>query len=298
MDDVLVWEAPARCPAEEKVRAEIAALVRPVGQRPRYEIAARITEQAGRFTLRLTIVIDDVAGERTLTETSCETLTSAGTAIVALAVNAATEARASAASAPRTPPPATTAQLALLPTEPSIAEAPASAEPRVPRKVFGGAWGAVELGTLPHAQPLVGVLIGYERAPFALHAYGGLGPAQRVVSSNVSGASADVSTAVVGFGAFRGLFDLPLGPTAGLSLARFSGRGAGPTITPREVDYLMVRAEAGALAAYERGFIGARLAVLATVPLVRPTFILGDDATLFRPSRIGGRAEIGVFARF
>lgn len=302
MEDVIVWEAPPRCPGPAVVRASLARLLRASEGRPSYRAEARIVEGETDFTLRLTVTVGEAGGERTLRGPSCDALAEAAATIVALAVDPDGVARLPVAPAvsvaplvlqPLSPPPASAA-----PTPPSVPAPPppaAQPEPSTSRATAGPLI-ALELGLLPTTMPVFGVAGSARRGPLAFLLWGAAGTAQRVVAP--SGAGAEVSAAVIGAGACRGVLGLPVGPCFALSAARVAGGGFGAGIAPRANSKVLVRAELGAEGVLEGGFVGARIAAFAIAPLQRQAFVVGAGEELFRPSAVGARLELGGFLRF
>lgn len=297
VEDAIVWEAPARCPGPAVVRATVARLLRASTGRPSFRAAARVEEEGEELTVKLSVTVGEGTGERVLRGGSCEALADATATIIALAVDPDGVARLPAG------PAATVAPLVLVPASPPppapSVEAPAPPVPlpveTVSRAMVGPYLG-VEIGLLPSVLPTLGAFGSVRRGPLGFVLWGATGTGQRVVAP--SGAGAEVSAAAIGAGACRGLLALPVGPCLGLSAARVAGGGFGAGIAPRANSKVLVRAEIGAEGVVERGFWGARIAAFVIAPLQRQSFVVGEGEELFRPSVVGGRAELTAFVQF
>lgn len=303
MEETIVWEAPASCPGAAVVRAQVARLLARSEGHARFQARAMVKQGDEGFALRLSVTVGDAVGERELTERSCDALADVTATIVALAVDPAAALAGPQTRAPDVAPlvlvlsPRPSPDPVPAPTEPPPAPPPRTAE-SAPTRATAGPFVSAEVGFFPTAEPLVGLAGSVRRGPNAFLLAGAISQTRRYVNG---ADGAEIASTVLAATACRHVFGLPVGPCAGVSVVRVTGHGldAGQGLAPVANARTVGRGELGGEAAWEAGIWGLRVAATATIPLARPSFVVADgERPLFRPSAVGGRGEVGIFARF
>jgi hypothetical protein len=306
VQDAIVWEAPERCPGPAVVRAQVTRLLAKSERHPEFHARAdvRTTDDGQAFVMHLSVTVGEAVGERELEETSCDALAEAAATIIALAVDPEGVERPARTPATRVAP-LILAPVAPTPSPPPAAELPTEGggEPSAPSepvatRAMVGISGAGEAGLLPGFVPFVGLSGAIRRGENAFALWGALAPTQTFRAAAASGRGADVSAVALGAAVCRHVLGLPIGPCGGVSVVRIAGGGFGAGIAPRTNAGVIARAEVGGEAVWEAGFLGVRASAFATIPFTRPSFVVVEGESLFRPSAVGLRTEVGAFARF
>jgi hypothetical protein len=318
------WDAPASCPAEAEVVAELERLLGgPLAARtgPRLTAIARVRQEpAGGFDLRLWTVSDEGTLQRSLTHAQCDALARAGALIAAMAIDPSvldrmseeTDAAEVAAEAktvddPEPPPEPEPPPPEPEPAQPQPQPQPAQAEPpRPPKKKERRVRGGVRLGAgLSFGDlPGVGALLRLTPAliwPRArLEFEVGYGPLRRARFDDAPDRGADLQLAV---GAVRGCpllhagkFEFPL--CAGLELGAVYGRGVGYEITSdaRQLFVALHLAPGVFYVVHPRVAVGA--IVEGAVHIVRPRFTVENHGETYRSAPAGVRALLAAEVRF
>lgn len=276
----LVWSAPADCPDGSAVRSEVLRLA---GTRAsllhHLKAQASIRPAAGPgWILSLATDLDGVAGERTLSGVSCESLSDAAALMLALILNpevkVAKPARADAQEP--APPPTSTV----------------SANHDNPRRRLTwvvGAHAGAEMGVLADLSPSFMLTLGVGLGRFSMRLVPSLTPPQNVYRDAKLGLGGRLW---VGTLAVLGCWTRPIGrfglsPCLGVDVARLQGRGLG-VLQQREATVYWASAELALLAGLSLGHgVSFELGGIGLVPFGRPTVYLDDIGSVSRPAAFG-----------
>lgn len=314
------WDAPAGCPPEAEVVAELERLLGgSLAERsgPRLTAIARVRQEpGGLYDLRLWTVGDDGTLQRSITHAQCDALARAGALIAAMAIDpsvldrmsgetdtAEVAAGAKTVDDPEPPPEPEEPQRGPAASEPAPRPPPAPPASPVSLKRIRGALrvgAGIGHGDLPGVGALVrltGVLV-WPRARLELEA--GYAPVRRARFDDRPEQGADLQLAV---GAVRagpvlraGRFEFPL--AAGLEFGAMYGRGAGYPITGegRQLFVALHLAPAVFFVPHPRVAVGA--IVEGAVHVVRPRFAVANFGEIYRAGPASVRALLAVEARF
>lgn len=303
----LRWSAPAGCPSQARVIAEVDRLLGASGARPRepLQVTATVDEDPpGRFRVSLETAGEGGPRVRVLHASSCQALADAAAVIIALAIDPA-----AVASAPEPPPPAAPPAPPPLPPPPPPRPfvppprprtAPPPPRDSVPLRFHVAAWVLGDIGSLPGVSFAAGGALGLSIASWRIEAGAGAFPSRAAVIANRPTAGGDVSLILGSVGACRDI--LPKGrfeiaPCAGVELGRLHAAGFGIS-NPTSGDALWSAFKAGGLFAWapmDRFALVLRLDVV--VPFARPSFVLDNVGPVFRSGPVAGRLGLGVEAR-
>lgn len=279
----LRWAAPPGCPAEDDVRARLAAHLGPAAPGQVYVTVTATVEGDERrgFTARL----ESGAGRRSLEAPSCETL--AGAVVVASALLA--DPRVVPPPAPAPPPPTTPTPSAPAPAAPPASRRPARSPERV---TYVGPRGLAAWGLLPEAPATgVGLAVGRQWGELRAEARATYWPESNAYRSAISLAAFSLALCD-SWGWARLRFEACGGAEAG----RFAARGV-DTVRPTAATALWAAVTAGGAVrwqATERW--GFALEPGFALPPSRPRFVFDDDKrnVLHQPSSITFRLGAGV----
>jgi hypothetical protein len=306
----LTWSAPAACPTEDHVRAEVLRLLAgpPISPDRHVTAMARVMRlESGRWRVEVFVMAQ---GVRSLEAESCSGLADATALIVAIAVDpdragAAAYAAAPTALPPVQPEPALAVPPPAAPPAPlasSARLAPARGAAAEPRWSFG-TWGLVDSATLP--APAfggafgVGALVGRLRSEAAFSVV----PGRTYLVSSQPGVGADMSlwvaSANVAYRVALGPAEVALGGGAEAShLGAVGVQVTAPVAgVPGSATWAALRADA-MLTARIVAPIFFRLEVDAVAPLRRPTFVVDPLGTVHQPAPLTGRLGAGVELHF
>ncbi|WP_272001164.1 hypothetical protein [Nannocystis radixulma] len=320
------WDAPAGCPAEAEVVAELERLLGgPLATRtgPRLTAIARVRQEpAGGFDLRLWTVSDEGTLQRSITHAQCDALARAGALIAAMAIDPSvlermaegTDAAEVAAEAktvedaepPPEPPPLEPAEPEPVEPEPAKIE-PAKPEPAEPpakkkRRVRGGLrlGAGLSFGDLPGVGALLRLTPALIWPRARLEFEVGYGPVRRARFDDPPERGADLQLTV---GAVRGCpllharkLEFPL--CAGLEVGAMYGRGVGYPITSdaRQLFVALHLAPGVFYAPHPRIAVGA--IVEGAVHIARPRFVIDNFGQIYRTAVASVRALLAVEVRF
>ena len=295
--DAFAWQAPVSCPPADEVRRRLAELEVGDFQDGQRQVQVVIEEQEGvGFRLLLRTTLDGRSGERELSGPSCDEVTDAAIAMLAVLLDA--EARRAEALPEPEPepapeaPPAQRAKPAPVARVPSPRRIPPAA-PALDGVLFAGVGSGV--GFLPGVALAFDARIAVRRGPWSLHLAGQLWPQRVAPSPDLAGAGAELALFAVGV---QGCREQPVG-RVGL---RFCGgldagwtRAHGFGVDERRAPLVYgssVVAGFGLAFAISRSF-RVRGLVEGNLPLARPRFVLSNVGAVYRRPFLGGRAVFG-----
>lgn len=319
------WDAPASCPVEAEVVAELERLLGgPLAERkgPRLTAIARVRQElGGGFDLRLWTVSDEGTLQRSLTHAQCDALARAGALIAAMAIDPSvlermseeTDAAEVAAEAKTvedpeplpepeppepTPTPSEPAQPELVQPEPPRPLPEKKKERRVRGGVRLGA--GLSFGDLPGVGALLRLTPALIWPRARLEFEVGYGPLRRARFDDSPDRGADLQLAV---GAVRGCpllharkFEFPL--CAGLEIGALYGRGVGYPITSagHQLFVALHLAPGVFYAPHPRVAVGA--IVEGAIHVVRPRFTVQNLGLVYHSALASVRALLAVEVRF
>jgi hypothetical protein len=296
----LQWRAPASCPVERDVLAEIERLLGrsvSITSQPGLRVEAEVIGAEGAFRVRLRTSAFGLDGEKQLEAASCRSLADAVALVIAFAYDP------EAASAHDAAP------LAAAPLASERADVPLNERPtlarRAPPELRASAHlaFAANAGALPAVAPglVAGVGVSLPNARFEISGsawtdqQASLAP--RPLAPTPGG---HFQLWTVGARACYERERRPLGLDlcALGELGPMSGRGVGVTRVTRET-LLWGGFGAGATARWALlPYLGLRASVDGLVGLTRPTFVLEPFGQVHRPSLVTGRVAFGAEANF
>lgn len=316
------WDAPASCPVEAEVVAELERLLGgPLGERkgPRLTAIARVRQEpGGSFDLRLWTVSDEGTLQRSLTHAQCDALARAGALIAAMAIDPSvldrmseeTDAAEVAAEAktvedPEPLPEAEPAEPEPAPPEPVQPQPepePPKPEKKKERRVRGGVrlGAGLSFGDLPGVGALLRLTPALIWPRARLEFEVGYGPLRRARFDDTPDRGADLQLAV---GAVRGCpllharkFEFPL--CAGLEIGAVYGRGVGYPITSagHQLFVALHLAPGVFYAPHPRVAVGA--IVEGAIHVVRPRFTVANLGLVYHSALASVRALLAVEVRF
>jgi hypothetical protein len=163
-----------------------------------------------------------------------------------------------------------------------------------------GVQAGVDYGALPEATPTFGAVLGIEarRLPLGAELEAAYGFPQ--TGSLASGAAGHLT--LWRFGArvcaplVRGRFEIA--PCAGAAVFYVRGYGLNAPLTRSADDVWWAFEAAAAMRVAIAGPVGVRLTLSATVPFIRPRFVIDGAGVVDRPSAVGLRAVAGPEVQF
>ncbi len=269
----LSWQAPAGCPQAQAVRERVAAIAGTGTQREtRLQAQGEITEEAGRFHLRLVMRDGELSGERNIVSDSCDDL--AGAAAVALGLllrsetpltqsdlsGAAPGAGPSSPTEPARPQEAAQPQPVPAPRkEVSQSPAPEATQTRRFRALLRAPAVVAELGPLPSPSLGVGLGVGVGYETWSLLLLGELWLDQTVYGTALPEHGADVGrkSAVLRLGRGIGAGRWVLTPHVTLALEHLTARGVGSGVVPQDQSATWLAPGAGLTGALRLGKVAA-----------------------------------------
>lgn len=312
------WDAPADCPPEAEVVAELERLLGgPLAQRegPRLTAIARVRREADGFDLRLWTVSDDGTLQRSIVHPQCDALAKAGALIAAMAIDPSvlermaegTEAAEVAAEAKTVadpePVPEPTPEPAPKVEPPPEPEKEPIVKPEPKRRTVRGALriaAGVSYGDLPGAGALLRVTpaLLWPRARLELEA--SYGPVRKARFDDDPQRGADLQLATAGLRGCAVLrarkLEFPL--CAGVELGAIYGRGVGYAVS-REGRLLLASLSAAPAIFYvphPRVAVGAL--VEGAVHVARPRFTVEGAGEVYRAAPASVRALAAIELRF
>jgi hypothetical protein len=321
----VTWDAPSTCPddatARDRIRTRVAD--RPAGRD--VQAIARVRElEDGSWQVEVELRTEQGTATRTLQAATCEEALTATAVVVAIAVDptpiggpetpvAVPPPPSSpgettpeplleppAAVDPPTRVPAEAAEAEPSPTTTAPARADAGGRSRWPLGIAVSVRGGLDYGALPSPAGHVAGAVGLLGRRWIVQA----GPVHRVRTEasvalpRPAGGRFRLTAAQLGAGPRLawGAFELPL--WAGLELGAIWARGTGE-VDPLTVRRLWTAAVASVGVGWApRDALALHVGVEGVVPLLRPTFTLGDAARVLTVGSAAVRAWLGVTGRF
>lgn len=293
----LAWSAPAECPGPDVVLEALRAWTGGRNPRRRLSATARVEHADGRLRVSLTLTSHDGEETRSFDAASCEEVTRAVTAILAVATGD---------TRPPAPPP-TPAPEALPPPPASAPHAAWTASPWAIDATASAA-GTLDDGPLPSAAAGGRIAAGarFRRSgwtlrleAFASYAPGG----SRATLASSPSHGADFSLLAVGARACAAwtLGPLELGPCAGGEADLASARAFGGTFDPGGQGAWGAAAAGGGAWWPLAPFFALSLGADALLAPQRPSFVIGlgdGEQGLHTPAAVSIRAMLGAEVRF
>jgi hypothetical protein len=305
---ILRWSAPAECPTGDRVLDDARSLgakrsapspagpgAQPLpGRAVEVEgIVERIAADRWALTLKVG------AAQRRIEAASCAQIARAGALFIALLIDPA-----SGELPPPEPSPEATSDAGppVLDASSDPPAPPPAPPPPKPREVsvLTAAGVMVDVGTLPHAEPLAAIDVGIRYRRFEVTLQGAAGLSQSKMIDGVSGVRLRPQSAMlVPCFAALVLERLRLGPCARSELGWMHAEGIGVGVAqPRSTDaaWLSFGGEISAWWVFG-AIVEARLGVGALAPAVPPHFKLMGASTVFEPG-VALRASTAAVMRF
>jgi hypothetical protein len=300
----LHWTAPAGCPGEGAVRAEMDRLLGPSSARPPAPIpvtAAVSRDESGAWHVHLETPGEGTTRVREIHGASCAAIADATALILALMIDPAAAAAAPkgpSKSAPVAVPsvPVEAPRVPLSPTRvPVVAPRPSPPEP-TPTSFRITALAGLDTASLPRLAATLALqgsfVYGAQRFEIGL-AY--LPSRAGTVAARPStGGDVDLLAGSVGTCRHFGTGFVEVGPCLGFEVGRLHASGTGVS-NPGEGSTLWAAVDPGGVIAYrltDRLALTARVA--AAIPLLRPSFVLENVGPVYRPPPVTARGGAGV----
>ncbi len=299
-DAGLVWDVPERCGSRDAFVDRVGALLGRSAERavPRDRVfLVRISSDADGY--RLTVseprTIDP---PRELEADDCESLVDAAAIVVALRIDPEALGRVEPAPEPRVVEPGPPEErVDALGAPAASVRAPheqpaADTEPVVLGLTAGG---GAALHLLPALAPGLAAGLFIERGPWRAELAGSWWLPQRASRQDRPEAQAEVELlAAVLRGCFTPLASaVHLDGCLAFEVGALAGHGAGVVVDPRRQVAAWLAGEAGLRGRIPLGdAFEVGLAVSTIVPFHRPTFVIEDAGTVYRPPQLGGRADV------
>lgn len=317
------WDAPAGCPPEAEVIAELEALLGgPLAERrgERLTAIARVRQEpGGTWDLRLWTVGEAGTLQRSLTHERCDMLARAGVLIAAMAIDplahermADGEAVAAVAAEARPveqaePVPARTPEPAPVITQapaPAPAPAPAKVEPR--RRKLRGALrlaGGLAYGDLPGVGATLRLTPALVWPRVRLELEAAYGPQRRARFDDQPDRGADLQLAAAALRACpvfhpRTRTPVEVAVCAGLEVGAMYGRGVGFALASDGRLLWSALHLMPAVFVVPHPRVAVFFAVEGQVALVRPRFTVEGFGDVYRAAAGGVRGLVGVEVRF
>jgi hypothetical protein len=286
----LTWQAPAECPDQPRLLAQIAALLPPRGEPPKRLQANATAEHVGddRWILRLRLVSETGVEQREVVGDSCRALVDALAVMLALQLG----------------PTAEEPERVVKPEPPVTALAPPPPPP--PRKVAPrsrwqlGISGVGDSAALPRFALGARADVGWshERWYLGLGASAWLPQEQALATGHTgSGRFRWLAATAMGCHASWGSA-LRLGPCVALEMGELSAKSS-KVKAPAHASELWLAALGGVGFGVPLGstwLFTSNLSVV--VPLTRPRFVIEGIGDVHQPRPIGARSSLGLAARF
>lgn len=254
------------CPERAQVEAALGRLIQDTGADRPLEVEARITGRAASWQVQLS----GAGGQRTLTGTSCRSVSEAAVVVIALMVDplAVTDA-------------------------PPVFE-----EPARPIPFSVGVWALVDTHALPRPTPGTGLLASLGvGASFHLELQGQVFLRQLTTETEAPGASLLLFTGALGARRDFEWGPFSLSPLLAVEAGALRAVSFGVT-NPASSLALWVAPRAGAMAALTFGVFRIGLRAEAAVPLTRPRFVVENVGPLHTPAFITLRGALTLELTF
>ncbi len=310
----LSWTAPPECPGEPSLRAQVESMV---GRRESpVRMTARVSPDAsGRWRAALTTEARGAQGARSIEAATCRELADAVAVILAWMIDPSAQPPPPEAhvtpGADVTPPaaapvdatPAATPAVAA-PAPPARRTEPALAMMRVRAvylwraRVAVGARG--DLGALPAFAAGPSLRVSLARGAQRLFVDASWRPTVRYERSSSPSYGGEFDLWTAGLGACHRWFARPVSPAlcAGFEAGALSARGFGVTRPGSDTEPWAAAWAGGALELPVLSWLTLTARAAATVPVVRPNFVLVGVGEVFQPAAVGLRTAIDAEVTF
>ena len=283
---MFTWSAPAECPSQQQVEAEIARLVGgDLRLRDGSDLQADVTVAGGRlWSAELTTRRAGRFGRRSLEAPSCDAAAHAVALIIALSID---------------PEAAATSGEGVTAATPEVASAPVSRERQW--KILASVSSQGRVGTLPGTDVGVGFGVGLAGARWRSELRWTYGLRRDQVASLPSGAAGRFNLSA---GSLAGCIDvgrtkLAFGPCAVAEAGRVSATGYGATAGfSRNAKWLALGGGVFSALVVSK-HVRTALEVDALAPLYRPSYVFDDlPGVVFKAPAVGVRALVDLSWQF
>jgi hypothetical protein len=277
----LTWDAPAGCPDGDAVKTDVLRLAGSWASNPhRLKAKGGIRRHAeSGFSLLLATELDGESGERTLTNTSCQSLGDAAALMLALILNP--DLSRTSPAVPSQPPPSREAKGDKHPSHLSW---------------LLGAQGGLQAGVLQDLSSVFALSLGVASGRLSLRLLPSVTLPQEISAEGSPGIGGRVwagGAALLGCWATavgRGV----LAPCLGFEVAMQKGNGRG-VLQPRAETNYWSSAELAGMAGYRvSDSVTLQLSAVGLLPLHRPSLYLNDIGVVTRPAVVGFKASAGI----
>ncbi len=288
----VAWAAPAVCPSELEVEQRLLRLRTDETAGAELQVSGTIDERAGQFHLQLATKLNGRSGQRELVGETCEEVTQAAVAVLALLLDAES-APAEGFPAPPVSPPVVHGS-----ESKPRASAPASlrrARPGRP-KYFVAAGAGMGGFLLPEVAITFEGRAGIRGSAWSLQALGQLWPARPAQVTSVPRAGAEVSMLNAGILACR---ELPVSARVWRLCAGVEGdwaraRGFGVQEARSVQKFGLAGVLGVGLSIRISRLLSLGWNLEAVAPSSRPRFVLDNVGPVFRRSALGARTTLGL----
>lgn len=287
------WRAPPGCPSASQAEAQIRRLVGTI--RPgTVPVRAEVEISSGgprSFAVRISTQRGDEQGERSFEGTSCRQVTTTSALILSMLLEPVQTTESLVPPEARPEEPAEPAPAAMPPAAPDPRDDGAS-----PVRLFAGALGALDRGSLPALAPGLGVGVGLEAGRGWLEARGVAFLPRRGERGPRAGTGVEAGMWVAGAtGCWTALpGSQSVAACVGLEGGVMSAEGVGLT-QPRQASGGWFAGTVGLRLVPRSSATRAWLALDVGAPLLRPTFIVEGFGEVHRASLPLVRLGLGVF---
>ena len=287
----LVWSAPAECPDQARVQAQVEALASADGVQAMRPLEARALVERkddGSFQLSLTLLSEGVVDQRDLVGDSCQALVDSVAVILAVQLNPGREPAAPAKPAAAPAPPA-----------PKAAPPAPPPRPRAPRHFQLGLSGSGDSAALPRFAFGSRLDLGWSPGRW----YVGLAasawlPQEQALQAGHSG-RARFGWLAASLSACHAWGDtLRLGPCLSAEVGQLTAESLGVRV-PAQVAELWLAGLGGAAFWLPLGSSWLLTSSLvAVVPLRRPHFVIEGIGEIHQARAVAARSSLGLALRF
>jgi hypothetical protein len=310
---VLEWRSSAGCEGGRDVELEVRRLLRAArGEERPVRASAQLSDDGhGALQVKLQLEVAGAPHERAFVAESCQAAKSAVALILAISINPAAVRNESSNEAAR---PDAESALRATPPQPAPAAAGSAPPQAVPpiadaSREWGldaGAYGLVDVGSMPRAAAGLGLRLGLGIAAARIELGGSVLSSQTVIDDTGAGARFSSLHAQLRFGYGARLGVVWLGPMAGVGLSTVTASGieGSTSVSARDATELVPELSAGVLTIWKPvRRVGLNVGAELVAPLARPRFLIlqpvPDAPTiLHRSSAIGGRITLGLALHF
>jgi len=296
--ELLSWQAPAACPPIEEVQRRLSELQAGGVKNAALQAEVSIEEDANGFHLRLETNLDGLTGERILEGPTCDEVTQAAIAVLALLLDAEAErADELPPSEPpaSAPPPARPTPLAP-PRPPPPGRAVVSSGPTY----YGASGLGAGRGILPNTAVFFEARLGVRGPAWSVQLQGQLWPERAAHSPALTTAGAELSMLGAGLLLCRELLARPVAwrVCSGVQADWLLAQGFGVD-DRRQATALSLAVDFGTtLSLPLAGGLALSWSLDGVVPTARPRFVLDNVGVVFERPVVGVRTTLGIELAF